>query len=274
VIAQPALLSFSRRVFLADLGRGTLALAIAGIAACSPSGSGSARSGVSASAQSSGEAGRSAASAGSPSAAASGSGGSAGAAGFDWTRVNLGSVSAYILARGGEAVVVDTGVGGSAPSILEALEGVGLGWSAVGHVVVTHLHGDHQGSLGDVLEAAPDAVGYAGAGDIPGIASRRPLTAVGDGDRVFGLAIVNTPGHTAGHIAVHDEVGGILVAGDALRTESGAPTLPRAQFTEDMEEAKRSIAKVAGLRFETLLVGHGDPITARAGELVAELAAG
>ena len=31
-------------------------------------------------------------------------------AGFDWERVNLGFVSAYILVRGGEATVVDTGV--------------------------------------------------------------------------------------------------------------------------------------------------------------------
>ena len=49
--------------------------------------------------------------------------------------------------------------------------------------------------------------------------------------------------------------------------------LPGAQFTEDMDEAKRSIAKLAELGFETLLVGHGDPIENGASAAVAELAA-
>ena len=40
-----------------------------------------------------------------------------------------------------------------------------------------------------------------------------------------------------------------------------------------MDEAKRSIAKLAELGFETLLVGHGDPIENGASAAVAELAA-
>ena len=40
-----------------------------------------------------------------------------------------------------------------------------------------------------------------------------------------------------------------------------------------MDEAKRSIVKLGGLTFETLLVGHGDPIERGAAALVAELGA-
>jgi hypothetical protein len=40
-----------------------------------------------------------------------------------------------------------------------------------------------------------------------------------------------------------------------------------------MDEAGRSIVKLAGLTFETLLVGHGEPIESGAAALVAELAA-
>ena len=47
-----------------------------------------------------------------------------------WTRVNLGFVSAYILVRGGEAAIVDTGVAGSARAIEAALGAVGLDWAA------------------------------------------------------------------------------------------------------------------------------------------------
>ena len=101
----------------------------------------------------------------------------------------------------------------------------------------------------------------------------RPLTAVEDGDDVFGLTIITTPGHTPGSISVFDQVGGILIAGDAIGTDCARPTLPGAQFTEDMDTAKESIVKLGGLTFETLLVGHGDPIESGASALVAELGA-
>lgn len=263
----------SRRLFLADLGRSTVALAVLGIAACGPAGS-------RASATASGSApGSSAApSDGSPGPSDSGSAGpsapaSAAAGGTTWERVNLGFVSAYVLVRGSEAAVVDTGTPGSEGDIASALQRIGLGWDAVGHVIVTHLHNDHAGGLPAVLEAAPDAAGYAGPEDLAGIVSPRPLVAVADGEEVFGLTIISTPGHTPGHIAVLDAVGGILVAGDALGTNGGAVSPPGAQFTADMDTAMVSIGKLGKLQFETLLVGHGDPIEAGASDLVAELAA-
>jgi hypothetical protein len=40
-----------------------------------------------------------------------------------------------------------------------------------------------------------------------------------------------------------------------------------------MAEAKRSVVKIGGLAFETLLVGHGDPIERGASRAVAELGA-
>ena len=130
--------------------------------------------------------------------------------------MNLGFVSAYILVRGGEAVIVDTGVAGSDDEIETALGSIGLGWADVGHVILTHKHSDHAGSIEAVLTAATGATGYAGAADLPAITAPRTLTALADGDTVVGLGIVATPGHTVGHISVLDEKNGILVAGDAL----------------------------------------------------------
>jgi glyoxylase-like metal-dependent hydrolase (beta-lactamase superfamily II) len=168
--------------------------------------------------------------------------------------------------------VVDTGVGGSAEAIQAGLGRLGLDWGAVGHIVITHQHGDHAGSAAAVLEAAPDAVGYAGGPDTPAIDVPRPLTSVGDGDEVFDLTIIATPGHTAGHISVLDEVAGVLVAGDALNTAGGQATGPNPRFSSDMETALASVAKLAGFSFETLLVGHGDPVTSGASDQVAALA--
>ncbi len=275
----------TRRSFLVRAGQGTIALAVVSfVGACGP-GASVARSDAAGrpSPAPTGPGGSSAAAGNSvapsagtrPSAEASGSGGgpTAAAGGVTWERVDLGFVSAYVLVRGGEAAVVDTGTPGSEDDIAAALERVGLGWDAVGHVILTHQHNDHAGSAAAVLTAAPDATAYAGAEDIPAISVPRDLVAVGDGDRVFDLAIVATPGHTPGHIAVLDEAGGVLVAGDALRTEGAKPAAPNVQFTADMAQARASIAKLAERSFETLLVGHGEPITAGAAGLVAELAA-
>jgi glyoxylase-like metal-dependent hydrolase (beta-lactamase superfamily II) len=257
----------SRRTFLADLGRGTFAIAVVGMAGCgsaaspSPAASPAASPGPSPSAS----AGPSAAPA-SPSALPSGASGAT-----TWQRVSLGFVSAYILVRAGEAAVVDTGVAGSEVDIEAGLGAVALGWDSVGHVIVTHLHADHAGGAAAVLTAAAGATGYAGAADIPAIAVPRPLTPVADGDLVFGLRIIATPGHTAGHIAVLDEAGGVLVAGDALTTNGGGVAGPSAQFTDDMVEATASVAKLGTFSFETLLVGHGDPITTGAAAQVRAL---
>ena len=265
-----AMQPLDRRTFLADLGRGAFALAVFGVAGCA---SGTATPRPSTSAAASGSGGGSPSNPPSATASAAGSAPPAGGDGVAWERVNLGFVSAYVLVRGGEAAIVDTGVGGSADAIEASLGGVGIDWSAVGHLILTHHHGDHAGSAADVLNRAPDAVGYAGADDFASFGLPRELTTVGDGDEVFGLQIVTTPGHTAGSISVVDPVGGILVAGDAMGTSGGRPTLPNAQFTDDMNQAKASIVKVGGLTFETLLVGHGDPIEGGASPAVAELGA-
>lgn len=239
----------TRRMFLTDLGRGGIAVAVVSVV------------GAPVLAQSPGadpSVGPSGLPAGSPEPVA-------------WHRVDLGFVSAYLLARGGEVAVVDTGVEGSETAIGDGLTAAGLSWDSVAHLILTHRHPDHAGSADAVLTAAPLATGYAGAADIAGITVSRPLTAVEDGERVFDLRIVATPGHTAGHIAVLDEAGGVLVAGDALGTDGGAATPPSAEFTEDMDQAMASIARLATFDFGTLLVGHGDPIEGDASARVAEL---
>lgn len=192
-------------------------------------------------------------------------------AAFQWHRANLGFVSAYVLVREGEAVLVDTGVEESAEAIGRALEEAGIGWDSLGHVVITHKHGDHQGSLGDVLRLAPGATWYAGTGDIPQITADREPTAVGDGDRVMGLEVIETPGHTPGHVSVLDPVGRILVAGDALNGADGGVIGANPQFSEDMSLADASVAKLAGFDYDVVLFGHGEPVLSGGTAAVAAL---
>src|SRR5688572_20437268 len=150
-----------------------------------------------------------------------------------WRRVNLSFVSAYLLIRGSEAAIVDLGTPGSGGSIEAGLTAAGAGWANVRHVILTHQHQDHAGGITDVAPKVTAGSLYSGAADLAAIRSPVPLKPVNDGDEVFGLQIVGTPGHTAGHIAVFDPSTGVLVAGDALRTTNGL-TGPDPQYTADM----------------------------------------
>jgi glyoxylase-like metal-dependent hydrolase (beta-lactamase superfamily II) len=91
---------------------------------------------------------------------------------------------------------------------------------------------------------------------------------------VFGLRIIDTPGHTPGHICVLDPVGGLLVAGDALIGSRGGVAGPNPQFTSDLATANESVKKLATFEFETALFGHGEPVGSGASTAVAGLAAG
>jgi glyoxylase-like metal-dependent hydrolase (beta-lactamase superfamily II) len=187
-----------------------------------------------------------------------------------WQRVNLSFVSAYLLIRSGETAVVDLGTDGSAAAIEAALKGAGTGWGSVKHILLTHQHPDHAGGLASVIPQV-NAAFYAGAADVAGITSAKPLKPVEDGDEVFGLQIIGTPGHTAGHISIFDPSTGTLVAGDALRTTNGLEgSDPR--YTADATRATASVRKLAALDVKTILPGHGDPLTTGAADALRKLA--
>jgi len=263
----------TRRMLLRDLGRGGLAVMVLGGAACTRV---SILETTTTGPEGSSTSGPSTTTPGSTTSSAGASTKGSQPAGHQWQRVDLGFVSAYILYRGGEATIVDTGVGGSEGDIEAALTEIGLGWGDVGALVVTHLHPDHQGSVPAVLAATNDVLPwFAGAADLAGIDAPTEGQAVGDGDSVAGgLEIIETPGHTPGHICVLDPVAGILVAGDALTGANGEVAGPSPDFTPDMELANASVAKLGSFDYEVALFGHGEPVVSGASALVAELAGG
>jgi glyoxylase-like metal-dependent hydrolase (beta-lactamase superfamily II) len=242
-----------RRWLLVQTGRGALGIAVLGVAACSDTGQTTSTEDP-------------------PPAEDSDptkSGNTKASGAMSWERVDLDFVSAYVLVRGNEAAVVDTGVGGSADAIGQVLDSAGPGWSGVRHVVLTHKHPDHAGSISDVLDEATSATGYIGQADLSEVDA--DLRALADGDDVFGLQIVGTPGHTVGHISVFDQDTGVLVAGDSL-TNEGQLAGSNPEFTEDEAAAVASVRKMAGLAPTTILVGHGNPVTDGAADALQQLA--
>ena len=254
-----------RRAFLGDIGKGTVAFAVLTpavvAAACSSGGDETATSTTSSEAPTT--------------TAAEGTTTTQAAAdpnALRWARTNLGFVSAYVLVRGTEAAIVDTGTSGSAADIGQTLTDFGLTYGDVRHVILTHLHGDHVGSTGEVMAMADGATAWAGEADLGSI-SFDPISAAVDGAEVFGLEVVATPGHTAGHISVYDRDAGLLVAGDAINTIDGGVQGPNPQFTDDLDVANDSARRLAELSFNTLLAGHGDPVEDMADTAVQAMAA-
>ena len=273
----------SRRAFLGHLGKGTMAMAVfspALLAACSSDGSQPVATAPNEQTNTSelggdvepAEAAEPADTAGEPAGdVGESAAGGDGASDLVWARTNLGFVSAYVLARGNRAAIVDTGTAGSAAAIGATLGDLGLNYSDVEHVLLTHHHGDHAGSIGEVLEMAVNATAYAGEADVPSISA--DVTGLAGGEDIFGLEMLPTPGHTLGHIAAIDHQAGLLIAGDAIFVEGGQAVEGPERFFLSVNESRRSIAAMAELTFNTLLVGHGDPIEGGADAAVAALAA-
>jgi glyoxylase-like metal-dependent hydrolase (beta-lactamase superfamily II) len=262
----------NRRMAISEMGKAGLAIVVFGTAACSDGGADATTTAPGTAAFTSTGAGSTTTSPAITTTA--GAADTTMPAATTFQRVNLDFVSAYILYRGGEAALVDTGIGGSASAIESALGVVGLAWGSVGHVILTHRHPDHVGGVDDVMALATGAALYAGAADIPQITSATAPKSVGDGDLVFGLEIIDTPGHTAGHICVLDTAAGILVTGDALNGTGGGVGPPDPSFSEDMTSALDSVLKLAGFTYEIALFGHGEPLLEGAASAVAALAAG
>ncbi|MGV6813626.1 MAG: MBL fold metallo-hydrolase [Phycisphaerales bacterium] len=91
---------------------------------------------------------------------------------------------------------------------------------------------------------------------------------IADGDTLDipgSLRVIHTPGHTPGHIMLHNPESGVLFAGDAAVTmnlktgKSQYPQIPSRSLNMDHERTQQSLCRFADLGFITLLPGHGDP---------------
>ena len=132
-------------------------------------------------------------------------------------------------------------------------------------MILTHHHGDHAGSLGEVVTRAGRAAVHAGEADISRLTSPRQIVAAADGSDVLGLQVVATPGHTEGHISVFDRATRVLIAGDALNNSAGL-TGSSPRNTADPVKAAESVKKMAALDAGTILFGHGEPLTSGAAD--------
>ena len=200
-------------------------------------------------------------------------------------------VTAGYLIEGPEPVLVETGSQSSVPVLLDALAGLGLGPSDLAGVVVTHIHLDHAGGVGDVARAFPNATVYVHEKGARHLAS--PDKLVDSAARVYGelldrlygrldptpaerihvlddgeevrvgpgrvLTTVDSPGHAKHHLGLHDSESGILFVGDAVGVrlpDAGVlrPSTPPPDF--DLDQALHSLQRFAARRPEGIALAH------------------
>jgi glyoxylase-like metal-dependent hydrolase (beta-lactamase superfamily II) len=83
---------------------------------------------------------------------------------------------------------------------------------------------------------------------------------------------LHTPGHTAGHVSLFRAADGVVIAGDAVTTTQQESLVavatqrqvlngPPAYFTTDWDAARWSVQRLAATPIDTLLSGHGEPMS-------------
>jgi glyoxylase-like metal-dependent hydrolase (beta-lactamase superfamily II) len=65
--------------------------------------------------------------------------------------------ASHVIEQGGRAAFVDTGTNHSVPHLLRALEVLGIAREAVDWVFLTHVHLDHAGGVGTLMQSLPNA---------------------------------------------------------------------------------------------------------------------
>jgi glyoxylase-like metal-dependent hydrolase (beta-lactamase superfamily II) len=196
----------------------------------------------------------------------------------------------YVIAAA-EPTLVEAGPGADGALVLEALDRLGIGPSDLANIVVTHVHLDHAGGAGALMERFPRAVVWVHERGAPHLVDPSRLVAstartfgiermrtfygetspveadrvhsVDDGTRIpmgdRSLEVLATPGHASHHIALADDATGAIFTGEAIGShlpwaDCYRPALPPPEV--DVDRALESIERIRARRPETLLTSH------------------
>jgi hydroxyacylglutathione hydrolase len=179
-------------------------------------------------------------------------------------------------------VLIDAGVRGMGARILDAIGGRALNAHAL-----THAHADHQGASAEICRSTnlpfwcgerDVTVAECGPRAMPDLAQANStvklVTALWAGaghpvqrrlredDRIGDFSVIETPGHSPGHIAFWRAADRVLITGDVINNMSFATTLegvkqPPDVFTSDIAADRRAIKRIAALNPRITAVGHG-----------------
>jgi glyoxylase-like metal-dependent hydrolase (beta-lactamase superfamily II) len=212
-----------------------------------------------------------------------------------------GHAASHIIQDAGRAAFVDVGTNYSVPHLLAALDVLGIARDTVDYLFLTHVHMDHVGGAGRLMQELPNARAVlhprgaphviepdkliAGSkvvygeerfrklyGDLVPIPTARVRVAQ-DGERyrlgARELELIHTPGHALHHYAVVDAAHASIFPGDTFgisyrETDSarGAFITPTTSPTQfDPEQLIASIDRMSGYAPEAMYLMHFSRVT-------------
>jgi glyoxylase-like metal-dependent hydrolase (beta-lactamase superfamily II) len=202
--------------------------------------------------------------------------------------------AAYLL-DATESTLVETGPGTSVEPVAAALDHLGVAAGELAHIVLTHIHLDHAGGVGELARRFPRATVWVHERGAPHLAD--PTRLVASATRVWGeremqefflpvepvtptrlealrdgdvidmgdrsLAVLDTPGHASHHVALVDSRTGAIFTGDALGIHVPdlpvlRPATPPPEF--DLERYIASIDRIRTAARSVLLFAHFGPL--------------
>jgi len=206
-------------------------------------------------------------------------------------------ITAGYLIRSDRPCLVETGTAPSAPVVRDALAALGVGGDDLATVVVTHIHLDHAGGVGDIAAMFPGAevvvheLGARHLADPSRLMASARMVYGDELDALFGAlaptpadrirtveqtGVVDlgggrrleshySPGHAKHHVGLIDSVSGDLYVGDAAgiyipETGDQRPATPPPDF--DLDVALESLRMFGALRPSRLLFSHYGPVAA------------
>lgn len=159
-----------------------------------------------------------------------------------------GLAACYLMQSAGEAAFIDTGTAHAAPMLMELLKHKGIAPAEVKYVIPTHVHLDHAGGAGQLMQQLPEAQLVihpygarhmidpakltAGAtavygeerfkamfGELKPVPEERVIEAPDGFSLDLGgrqLICLDTPGHARHHICIYDEQSKGFFSGDTF----------------------------------------------------------
>ncbi|MEY8263748.1 MAG: MBL fold metallo-hydrolase, partial [Bermanella sp.] len=202
----------------------------------------------------------------------------------------------YIMQDAGEVAIIETGTKDTVPLIFACLQQLGLKPEQVKYIIPTHVHLDHAGGVGRLMQQLPNATLVvhekgarhmidpsklqAGAsavygeaefnktyGDLLPVAKERIISPLDNEQLTLGqrtLTFLDTPGHARHHFCVYDEVSQGFFSGDTfglayqeLTNENGAFLMVTTTPVQfDPDALKNSIDKLMAMQPQRMFLTH------------------